>query len=127
MHNNGGFTLIELILVTVIIGILAGMVVVNYGGYVGDAQQRAALGDIALYGSAIDLYLLEHNDQYPPSLDGLITPERNYVKEVRPDPWGNPYVYQPGTNAKKADYVLYSAGPDGEPGTEDDVYSGKQI
>ena len=42
MRNNGGFTLIELILVTVIIGILAGMVVVNYGGRVRDTQIRAA-------------------------------------------------------------------------------------
>ena len=123
MSNNSGFTLIELILVTVIIGILAGMVVVNFGGVVGDASIKAAKGDIMIYGTAIDLYVISHNDVYPQTLANLMTPTRNYVKEIVNDPWGNPYNYVPATSAKLADYQVYSSGPDGEPGTEDDVTS----
>ena len=62
MSRNSGFTLIELILVTVIIGILAGMVVINYGGFQQDAKVRAAKGDIATLGQAIDLYVLGNDD-----------------------------------------------------------------
>jgi len=123
MRSNGGFTLIELILVTVIIGILAGMVVTVYSGRVTESKMRAAKGDIATYGSAIDLYALDHNDEYPSSLDDLVGGRRNYVKEVRPDPWGNPYVYEPPTDILKANYTVFSAGPDGQPGTADDVTS----
>ena len=94
MRNNGGFTLIELILVTVIIGILAGMVVVNYGGRVRDTQIRAAKGDIASYGNAIDLYALDNNDEYPKSLSDLVGGKRNYVREIRKDPWGTPYRFK---------------------------------
>lgn len=123
MRNNGGFTLIELILVTVIIGILASMVVTNYSGRVRDTQIKAAKGDIASYSNAVDLYALDHNDVYPKSLSDLISGERNYVRELRPDPWGNPYVYKPPTDIKKANYVVFSAGPDGAPDNADDVTS----
>ena len=127
MSRNAGFTLIELILVTVIIGILAGMVVISVGGRVTESQQRAAKGDIMSYSNAIDLFALDHNDQYPQSLDELVGGDRNYVREIRPDPWGNPYIYEPPTSAKKADYNLYSAGPDGQPGTEDDVTPDSEV
>lgn len=127
MRNNGGFTLIELILVTVIIGILAGMVVTTYGGRVHETQVRAAKGDIASYSNAIDLYALDHNDQYPKTLDELVGGERNYVREIRKDPWGNPYNYTPATSAKKADYKVFSSGPDGQPGTPDDVTSDSEV
>ena len=108
---------------TVIIGILAGMVVVNYGGRVRDTQIRAAKGDIASYGSAVDLYALDNNDEYPKSLNDLVGGKRNYVREIRNDPWGNPYIYTPPTDVMKADYSISSAGPDGTPGNDDDVTS----
>ena len=121
MKPNAGFTLIELILVTVIIGILAGMVALNYSGRVRDTQVRAAKGDISSYSNAVDMFALDHNDEYPKSLNDLVGGNRNYVREVRPDPWGNPYVYTPPTDVLKADYKIFSAGPDGVPGNDDDV------
>lgn len=119
MSQNSGFTLIELILVTVIIGILAGMVTLTFQGRAEEARVRAAKGDIANYTTAIDLYALDHNDKYPPSLDVLAGGggKRKYVREMNTDPWGNPYVYRPGDG----DYEISSAGADGSPGTADDV------
>ncbi len=121
MKTNSGFTLIELILVTVIIGILAGMVTANYSGRVREAQIRAAKGDIATLSTQVDLYALDNNDTYPQSLEDLITGRRRYVRELRPDPWGNPYNYRPPTDILLADYDIFSSGPDGIPGTDDDV------
>jgi len=119
--SNGGFTLIEIMLVTVIIGILAGMVVVVFAGQATDARVRTALGDIKLYESALDMYALDHNDKYPASLDALASGEKKYVRDLNKDPWGNPYNYvKPGVRHPRS-YDLSSSGPDGVKGTEDDV------
>lgn len=123
MKANSGFTLIELILVTVILGILAGMVVMNFGGRVQETQIRAAKGDIATISTAIDLFALDNNDTYPTSLDELATGKRVYLKKPPVDPWGNPYNYKPATDPMKADYEVYSSGADGSPNTPDDVTS----
>lgn len=93
MRSNSGFTLIELILVTVIIGILAGMVTLTFAGRAEDARVRAAKGDIAMYITAIDLYALDNNDKYPPNLKALWDGERKYIREPNQDPWGNDYDY----------------------------------
>lgn len=121
MKANGGFTLIELILVTVIIGILAGMVTVSFAGRAEEARIRAAKGDISSYSLAIDLYALDHNDQYPNSLSDLVA-KRKYVTELRNDPWGNPYVYR----AQGTSYEVLSPGRDGQAGTADDVTSSSE-
>jgi len=117
MSDKGGFTLIELILVTVIIGILAGMVTLTFAGRAEEARIRAAKGDIASYTTAIDLYALDHNDKLPASLQDLVGGSRKYVRELNKDPWGNDYVYKASGN----DYQISSAGPDGQAGTADDV------
>ena len=119
MDNKGGFTLIELILVTVIIGILAGMVTLTFAGRAEEARIKAAKGDIASYNTAIDLYALDHNDKLPASLDDLANGKRKYVKELNKDPWGNQYIYK----AESSSYTVTSAGADGAPGTADDVTS----
>jgi general secretion pathway protein G len=121
MKANGGFTLIELILVTVIIGILAGMVTLTFQGRVQESMARAAMGDIRMYETAIDLYALDNNDKYPARLDVLQGGKRDYVKEVKNDPWGNPYVYRVPGRVRKNSYDLFSKGPDGIEGNEDDI------
>jgi general secretion pathway protein G len=121
MKPNSGFTLIELILVTVIIGILAGAVVLSFGGRISETQVRRAKMDIRNYGVAVKEYALDNNEEYPKSLNDLVSGKRNYVDEIQPDPWGNPYIYTPPTDIMKSDYKIISAGPDGVPGNDDDV------
>lgn len=120
-RENGGFTLIELILVTVIIAILAGMVTLSFRGTATESKIRAALGDIKSYDTALDLYALENNDQYPKQLEELATGKKKYIRDLNKDPWGNPYVYLlPGAQHKDS-YDVFSMGPDGVQDTEDDV------
>lgn len=121
MRADGGFTLIELILVTVIIAVLAGMVTLSLRGTATNAKVRAALGDIKTYESAIDLYALEHNDQFPRRLEDLMSGKRQYLRELNKDPWGNAYVYVVPGEHHKDSYDVFSLGPDGQRGTEDDV------
>lgn len=123
MRANGGFTLIELILVTVIIGILAGMLTLNFAGRQTEARQRAAKGDLATLESAIELYALDHNDKYPQQLTDLMNdPKHEYLRDWKPDPWKNPYQYvYPGKKHPKS-YDVFSMGPDGQAGTPDDIY-----
>jgi general secretion pathway protein G len=119
--NAHGFTLIELMLVTVIIGVLAGMVVVVFSGSATDAKINAALGDVASYQSALELYALNNNDKYPSSLAELASGKRKYIKDLNKDPWGNAYNYEKPGQKHPESLDLYSSGPDGEKGTEDDV------
>lgn len=121
MGENSGFTLIELILVTVIIAILAGMVTLSFGGRAQEARINAALGDIKSYESAIELYALENNDTYPASLDDLVSGDKKYLRDLNRDPWGNQYAYAVPGKHHTDSFDLYSMGPDGAAGTPDDV------
>lgn len=119
MREKSGFTLIELILVTVIIAILAGMVTLTFSGSATDAKIKAALGDIKSYESAIELYALKHNDEYPEKLEDLV--EAGNIRDLNKDPWGKAYEYvKPGVHHRDS-YDIFSCGPDGARGTEDDV------
>ncbi|UJF22168.1 type II secretion system major pseudopilin GspG [Shewanella sp. OMA3-2] len=127
-----GFTLLEVMVVIVILGILASMVVPNLMGNKDKADQQKAVSDIVALENALDMYKLE-NSTYPTTdqgLDALVqkptsSPEpRNYreggyVKRLPQDPWRNDYLLlSPGENSK---LDIFSAGPDGQPGTEDDI------
>ncbi|MFP4499613.1 MAG: type II secretion system major pseudopilin GspG [Candidatus Hydrogenedentota bacterium] len=125
--DNKGFTLIELILVVVIIGILAGAVVPVFTGRSNQARVNRAKSDIMQYLNFISAYEID-NGQYPSSLDDLVSGRRRYVRELNNDPWGNPYYYEPPSDPLADDFDVFSAGPDGQPGTEDDVtYSSENI
>ncbi|MBN2309717.1 MAG: type II secretion system protein GspG [Candidatus Hydrogenedentes bacterium] len=119
MNRNGGFTLLELILVMVIIGVLAGMVTFSVAGRGTEAREVRVKADLSVYQKAVEAYALEHNDQYPKSLDDLVSKDKSYVVQLKKDPWGNAYIFRyPGKTNK---YDLYSRGVDGQDGTPDDL------
>ncbi|NUM56534.1 MAG: type II secretion system major pseudopilin GspG [Candidatus Hydrogenedentes bacterium] len=122
MRANEGFSLLELILVMVIMGILAGMVAFAVAGRGNQAREVRARADLSVYQNAIEAYALEHQDKYPKSLSDLAVPNkagRSYIQQIKPDGWGEQYVYAyPG---KKNKYDLYSMGADRISGTEDDI------
>ena len=135
-HNSKqrGFTLLEVMVVIVILGILASMVVPNLMGNKDKADQQKAVSDIVALENALDMYKLD-NSIYPTTEQGLeslvqkptSSPEpRNYrdggyVKRLPQDPWRNDYLLlSPGENGK---IDIFSAGPDGQVGSEDDIGS----
>jgi general secretion pathway protein G len=123
-----GFTLVELLVVMVILGLLAALVVPSYLGRERKARAQAAKTQIELLGTALDTFRLDVG-RYPTSQEGLQALRTSpgglprwdgpYLKkEVPLDPWGRAYTYEsPGQHG---DYDLYSNGADGAPGGEND-------
>lgn len=119
-----GFTLLELLVVMVIIGLLVGYVGPKLWGQIGKSEKKAARAQISALGKALDTYRLD-TGHYPTTeqgLNALVTRPANepkwegpYLeKAVPPDPWGRAYVYKnPGEHG---DYDLLSLGKDGQPG-----------
>jgi general secretion pathway protein G len=129
MRKQTGFTLIEIMVVVVILGILGALIVPNILGRTGEARVTAAKSDIKAIGNALNLYRLD-NFNYPSTDQGLEAlaskpaglPEaknwnpEGYLPKTPKDPWGNEYLYvSPGTNGT---YDLYSYGADGKEGGE---------
>jgi general secretion pathway protein G len=128
-RGRRGFTLFELLVVIVVIGILAAVVAPDIFRSVGDANVGAARVQIENLALALDQYRLD-NHAYPSSDQGLAAlrsvPTRGaeptrwrgpYLKrEVPSDPWGNPYRYLSPGRSNPTAYDLYSLGRDGRPG-----------
>lgn len=131
-HRQQGFTLIEVMVVLLIIGIMASMIAPQILGSQEEAQLKKAAVDIQSLESALEMYKLKNNT-FPTSeqgLDALVTAPtidpipRNYqeggfIKRLPNDPWGNPYqLISPG---ELGVIDIFTNGPDGEAGTDDDI------
>lgn len=128
---RNAFTLIELLLVMVILGVLAAIVVPKFTNRTEDAKKAAAKQDISGTATALDTFEVD-NGRYPTSDEGLAAlsnPPSNmtnwhgpYIaKPIVNDPWGHPYVYRfPGSHNPRG-FDLFSTGPDGQEGGGDDI------
>jgi general secretion pathway protein G len=138
LRGSAGFTLIEMLVVLVIIGLIMGLVGPRVLNYLTDARVKAAKLQIEALSSALDLYYLD-NGRYPSSSEGLQALVRRpssgdswngpYLKggQVPADPWKNDYVYRaPGDNAPFEIISLGSDGREGGNGSAADLRSGKQ-
>jgi len=124
---QAGFTLIELMVVLLIIGVLAALIVPNVLDRADDARATAAKTDVTNLMQALKLYRLD-NQRYPTAEQGLqallVKPTtapvpgnwKHYLDQLPKDPWGNPYVYlNPGI---KGEVDVMSYGADGQAGGE---------
>lgn len=128
-HRKAGFTLVELLIVMVILGLLSALVGPRLFGHLASSKAKAARTQIEMLGAALDMYRLDMG-RYPNTEEGLKALNEKPAEEARAqvwqgpylkkkvekDPWGNPYVYAfPG---QRGEYELSSFGADGQPGGE---------
>ncbi len=124
-----GFTLIEVMVVVIVLGILAATIIPQFAGRTHDAKVSRAKTDIATLESQLEQLFLTM-DRYPTTeegLEALVTPPPDagrkwrgpYITQLRLDPWENQYQYRsPGQYGSKT-YDLWSNGADGQPGGEE--------
>jgi len=121
---RGGFTLAELMVVIVIIGLLATLVVPNVVQKLFIANKAKAKADIVAIADAVNQYAIQNGGRYPESLEVLVTEDPNgmtYLDRdtVPVDPWGNEYHFEPAPSGSQKFRVI-SYGKDGIPGGEGD-------
>ena len=130
LKGQAGFTLLELMVVIVILGVLASMVVPNLMGNKEKADAQKATSDIVALEGSLDMYKLD-NHRYPTTEQGLqalvtkpdIAPipknyrDDGYIRRLPEDPWGNPYQYR-RRSAHGGQFDIWSFGADGQEGGE---------
>jgi general secretion pathway protein G len=130
--GRSGFTLIELLLVLAILVVLASMVVTMFSGTQERALKDAAKGQVGIFKSAVNLYKF-HTRQYPSDLSGLIAKPGDasvasrwngpYLDspKVPQDPWDRDYRFAAPGKHNPDTFDVWSTGPDGQDGTDDDI------
>jgi general secretion pathway protein G len=129
-QGHRAFTLVELLLVLSILALLAGLVLPKLVGTGEKAKVKTAIAQIGAFKTALEMFEVD-NGKFPPGKNGLMdlvnkpryasTDWHQYLEKIPPDPWGNPYIYEfPGRHNPNG-YDLSSAGPDGQPGNDDDI------
>ena len=111
---KSGFTLLELLIVIVILGLLVSLVSFSVFPILNKAYSQTARIDITKIEQALDVYKLYHGN-YPSEEEGILKlVESGYLDKIPKDPWGNEYFYKPPQNASS--YEVYSLGADAKEG-----------
>ena len=119
--DEGGFTLIEIMVVIVILGLLATLVAPNVVHVHDDAMQQKAKADVRAIADAARMFRIQNHR--PPTLAELCAPDakgRIWIESLPRDPWGQDYRIRPGD---RGDFEVVSLGPDATENTEDDISS----
>jgi len=128
-RNSRGFTLIEIMVVVVILGILAATIIPQFMGTTHDAKVGAAKAHVAELESATERFYV-HMDRYPTADEGLgvlVEAPANdeakkwrgpYIKQLRNDPWDHPYQYRAPGSHHATSFDIWSQGADGADGGE---------
>jgi general secretion pathway protein G len=122
-RTEAGFTLVEIMVVIVILGLLATMVTRNVIGVSDEARETKAQTDARMIAESVSSYRAK-NGKLPPDLQTLATKDergRSELMELPKDPWGNDYVLREGDTPR--DFEVLSLGPDGIENTDDDISS----
>jgi general secretion pathway protein G len=120
--DQGGFTLIEIMVVIVILGLLATLVVPSVLGASDEAKVQKARTDVHTIADAVRMYKIRNN-KTPNSIEELTQPDakgKPFIEDVGKDPWDHEYVIH---DLERGDFEVISLGPDGNEGTEDDISS----
>ncbi|HZN39939.1 MAG TPA: type II secretion system major pseudopilin GspG [Planctomycetota bacterium] len=123
VRPEAGFTLVEIMVVVVILGLLATLVVQNVIGAGDTARETKAKADVRTIADAIRSYRTK-NGKFPESLDVLATKDergRSELEELPKDPWDHEYILREGD--RPTEFEVISMGPDGSENTEDDISS----
>lgn len=127
--RRGGFTLVELLVVLVILSLVMGLVGPRVLNYLSSSRERAARLQIQSFSAALDLFFLD-NGRYPSTSEGLPALVKRpaaadkwggpylQLTDIPKDPWGNDYQYR--TPGQRHPYVIVSLGADGQKGGSDD-------
>ena len=125
-----GFTLVEMLLVLVILGVLAAIVYPKVAGRGEQARQTATQSQISAFKTALDSFEVD-NGYYPKGRNGLLDLVQKprdavnwrgpYLESIPKDPWGNEYLYEQPGKHNPTSYDIMSVGPDGRANTEDDI------
>jgi general secretion pathway protein G len=126
--RRAGFTLVEIMVVVIIIGILATLVIARVGGQSDQARLKTTKAILASVSSQLEIFKLNHA-RFPDSLEDMVTmpnyitkpetwPQGGYLKELPEDGWGNKLVYRRNTSSTNRGFDLVSLGADGKEGGE---------
>src|SRR4029077_11235829 len=129
-HPRGAFTLVEMLLVLVILGVLAAIVYPKVAGRGEQARIPATKSQIAAFKTALNLFEVD-NGYYPKGRNGLLDLVQKprdavnwrgpYLDSVPKDPWNNDYIYECPGKHNPSSFDIMSMGPDGQSGGPDDI------
>lgn len=117
-NKAAGFTLIEILLVVVIIGMLATIAAINVPKFLGQGREGKAKADVSAISTAINAYNMIEG-RYPSGLGALMEGNDPFLQSLPKDPWGRDYQYSSSSSRKGLRFEVFSLGEDGSPSGDD--------